>query len=100
MMRRPRWARFVVFAAALAVVLALALEAYARPGGGGSFSGGSSSSSSSSSGSGIGEFFVELIIQIVWSLLPWQAKVVIIGTIIVVWIVSAIRKSRSEPWST
>lgn len=98
MTRRSTVARFVIGAAAFAIVLAVALEAYARPGGGGSFSGGSSSSSSSSDG--IGELVVELIIQIIWSLLPWQAKAVIIGTIIVVWIVSAIRKARSQPWST
>jgi len=96
-MRRQRIIRALLFAAVIAAGLLVAASVLARPGGGQSFSGGGAGGGSSSSGHGIGDAIVGFIIGIIWDLLPWPIKALIIGIFFISYVVAAIRKRMHPP---
>jgi predicted lipid-binding transport protein (Tim44 family) len=97
MNRRRAWLLF----ATIVMALALSLDALARPGGGGSFSGGGSSGGggggySSGGGSGGGGFIIALI----FNLLPWPVKILVIIGIVVFYFYQKSSGQRMRDWST
>ena len=96
-MRHQRIIRALLFAAVIAAGLLVAASVLARPGGGQSFSGGGGGGGASSSGDGIGDAIFGFIIGIIWDLLPWPIKALVIGIVLVSYVVAAIRKRTHPP---
>ncbi|HEY8090920.1 MAG TPA: hypothetical protein VIF09_23825, partial [Polyangiaceae bacterium] len=97
-------------ALAMAPVLLLAVEAHARPGGGSSYSGGRGGGGGSygggggsyggGGGGGGGGDALGAIVWFVFSDLPWPLKLLLVGGIVVVYIVSKARRGRMQDWSS
>ncbi len=103
MKSRRTTALFVAFVVLSVLVLAATI-AFARPGGGGSFSGGSGgggrSGGGGGGGGGGGDGLIGFIVGVLWELLPWPLKIVLLLVIVVLFIVKSVRGKGQDDWAT
>ena len=95
---------------AIAPLLLLAVDAHARPGGGSSYSGGSrgggggfgggGGSYGGGGGGGGGGDALGAVVWFIFSDLPWPLKLIVVGAIVVVFVVSKVRRSGMQDWSS
>ena len=92
--------RRAIAVALASAALLVALSALARPGGGGSFSGGGGGGGGGGSGGGGGNGLIGFLVGLIWDLLPWPLKIVVIAVLIVMFIVRSVSGTRQHDWDT